>query len=238
MQRVGPYRIEGLLGRGGMGAVHRAVDERTGTPVALKLLLPELARDLVFLERFRREGRLGAAIRAPNVVSLLEAGEADGQLYLAFELVGGGSLAARIARTGPIPWREAAALGAGIARGLAAVHAAGLVHRDLKPDNVLMDGEGRPKISDLGLARRSAGQQSQVLSKTGELVGTYEFMAPEQANSSREAGPPADLYSLGATLYALVTGNAPFEGSGITLVKKHMLDIPESLRATVADVPV
>jgi serine/threonine-protein kinase len=219
-----------------MGAVYRAVDERTSTPVALKVLLPELASNDAFLERFRREGRLAAAVRHENVVALLDSGESRGSLYLVLEFVPGGSLEARL-KSGPLPWREAATLGAGIARGLAAIHAAGLVHRDLKPENVLLDGEGRPKIADLGIARRTGEARSQALTKTGELMGTYEYMAPEQANGARDVGPAADLYALGGTLFALLAGRPPFEGQGITLIKKHVVDKPPSASAVEASVP-
>ncbi|HZV02003.1 MAG TPA: bifunctional serine/threonine-protein kinase/formylglycine-generating enzyme family protein [Planctomycetota bacterium] len=231
----GPYQTEELLGRGGMGAVYRAVDRRTGARVALKVILAAHAEDARMLERFRREGRLGMTVRHENVVSLLDAGEARGTLYLAFELVPGGSLGARLEK-GCVPWREAARLGAGIARGLAAIHAAGLVHRDLKPENVLVDADGRPRIADLGLARHAVAQ-SEALTRTGELVGTLEFMAPEQANAAGEVDARADLYSLGATLHALVSGRPPFEGQGVALVKKHLMDRPPSLRARVPDVP-
>ncbi len=232
----GPYETEELLGRGGMGAVYRAIDRRSGARVALKVMLPQHGDDDRMVERFRREGRLGMAVRHENVVSLLEADEARGTLYLAFELVPGGSLGARLEKNGPIPWREAARLGAAIARGLAAIHAAGLVHRDLKPENVLIDSEGRPRIADLGLARRS-GAQSQALTRSNEVVGTLAFMSPEQADAAKEIGPPSDLYSLGATLYALVAGEPPFEGHGIELVKKHLLEAPAPLRSHVPDVP-
>jgi serine/threonine-protein kinase len=235
-ERLGAYRVLEVLGRGGMGAVYRAVDERTSTPVALKVVLPELASDEAFLERFRREGRLAAAVRHENVVALLDSGESRGSLYLVLEFVPGGSLKARL-KTGPLPWREVASLGAGIARGLASLHAAGLVHRDLKPDNVLLDERGHPKIADLGLARRADGAVSQALTKTGELVGTFEYMAPEQANAAGNVDARADLYALGATLYALLAGRPPFVGSGLGLVKKHLFEAPAPLRSIEIELP-
>ncbi len=234
---IGPYRVEQLLGRGGMGAVYKAIDSRNGAQVALKVVHPELAREGTFLERFRREGRLGQAVRHANVVALLEAGEANGVLYLAFEVAAAGSLKDRLAKE-PLPWREAAAVGAGIARGLAAIHGAGLVHRDLKPENVLLGADGRPKIADLGLARRTgAGAQSQALTRSSEMLGTFEYMAPEQADSAKTVGPPADLYALGATLHALVSGRPPFEGQGMELVTKHLTEVPAALSSLVPGVP-
>ena len=237
-ERVGPFRVEGVLGRGGMGTVYRAVDSRTNTPVALKVVLPELAHKAAFLDRFRREGKLGSAVRHPHVVDLLDAGEADGSLYLAFELVQGGSLKARLKATGPLPWREAARVAAQIARGLAAIHAAGLVHRDLKPENVLLGPDGVAKIADLGLARRvSDAGGADALTKTGQLLGTFEYMAPEQGHDAREVDGRADLYALGGTLFTLVTGSPPFLGQGYDLLKQHMLDAPPLLRSRVPDVP-
>jgi formylglycine-generating enzyme required for sulfatase activity len=235
--RLGPFLIEELLGQGGMGAVYRALDGRTGARVALKVILPEHASDPKFAERFRREGRLGTSIRDPHVVSVVDAGEVQGALFAAFELVPGGSLAGRLKERGPLPWREAAAMGAGIARGLAAIHRAGLVHRDLKPENVLVDASGAPKIADLGLARRTAGAASQALTRTGELLGTFEYMAPEQADSAKTVDARADLYALGATLHALASGSAPFEGSHLALLKQHLVATPPRLGSLVPDVP-
>jgi serine/threonine-protein kinase len=213
-----------------MGAVYRAVDERSTTEVALKLVRPDLAQEPALVTRFQREGKLATAVHHENVVALLDSGESRVGLYLAFELVSGGSLKARLA-SGPLPWREVSTIGAAIARGLEAIHAAGLVHRDVKPDNVLFDGSGRPKLADLGLARVVVGQSSQELTRTGELVGTFEYMAPEQADSARGVDRRADLYSLGATLYALLAGRPPFEGNGMALVKKHLFEAPASLRS-------
>jgi serine/threonine-protein kinase len=177
-------------------------------------------------------------VRHENVVSLLEAGESAGKLWLAFELVPGGSLKARLKTHGPLPWREAASIGAGVARGLAAIHGAGLVHRDLKPENVLLDAQGRPRIADLGLARSHGGGASQALTKTGELLGTFEFMAPEQADSAKTVAPAADLYALGATLYALLAGRPPFEANGMAaILKMHLLEKPASLRSRGVELP-
>src|SRR5205814_2282371 len=135
-----------------------------------------------------------------------------------------------------LPWREAARIGAGIARGLEAAHAAGLVHRDLKPANVLLDAKGCPKIADFGLVR-TGGTDASALTGTSELLGTLDYMAPEQSEGAHSVGPAADLYSLGATLQALVSGKAPFAGSGLGLVRMHLMDPPPPLRKLVPDVP-
>jgi WD40 repeat protein len=240
-EKLQGYRVLGVLGRGGMGVVYKALDERDGREVALKLvadLPPGHDRD-VFLKRFDREARAAMAVAHPNVGAVLASGEIEGTRFLVMELLRGGSLAERVRTSGRIPWREAAAIGAGIARGLEAVHAAGLVHRDVKPENVLFDEKGTPKIVDFGLAR-SAGPSasSVVLTRTGEVVGTPAFMAPEQAEGGREIDARADIYALGATIHAIVSGQAPFVGSDFLSIIKHVLfDPPASLRKLVPDVP-
>ncbi|HZU97268.1 MAG TPA: serine/threonine-protein kinase, partial [Planctomycetota bacterium] len=222
------------LGRGGMGVVYRAHDEQTGEAVALKLLLPEIADDPETVTRLEREARLAAAIRHPNVARLVFTGELEGHRVLAFELVPGGSLADRLVN-GPLPWREAVRLGARIARALETVHAAGLIHRDLKPGNVLLAANGEPKLSDFGLARSLSSATR--LTQTGEVMGTPSFMAPEQIEATKYVGPSADVYSLGATLFALLAGCPPFEGTGVNLMKKVLVDRPPHVRELAPDAP-
>src|SRR5262249_12683840 len=150
---------------------------------------------------------------------------------LAIELVSGGSLNDKL-KLGPMPWREAIGYGAEIARGLAAIHAAGMVHRDLKPANVLIDEHGRAKISDLGIARvRMLGMPS--LTRTSELLGTLSYMAPEQTDNTKNVGPAADLYALGATLYVLLTGRPPFQGNQNEIVTKLLTSTAERPSALV-----
>jgi serine/threonine protein kinase len=221
-----------------MGAVYRARDERTSREVALKLIAPELARDPVFLERFRREARAAASVRHEGVVGVHDVGEALGQVYLALELVEGGSLGARLAR-GPLAWREAAPLFADVARALGAIHEAGLVHRDLKPENILLDREGRPKVSDFGLVKRAGPSESLSGSLTteGEVVGTPRYMAPEQLDPLARVTASTDLYALGVTLFAALAGRPPFLKDGIALVKQHTSEPAPSLASAVAGVP-
>jgi serine/threonine-protein kinase len=219
-----------------MGVVYRAADE-TGREVALKLLPPDLASNEVRLRRFRREARVARAVEHPNVVALVDDGEADGAPWIAFELVRGGSLKTLLRARGRLPWPEAVAIATQIARGLVAIHGASLVHRDLKPDNVLMD-EGRVRISDLGLVRAEAGAVTKGgLTGSGELMGTAEYMAPEQTGGPGEVGPAADLYALGATLHELLAGAPPFAGHGVAVLKKHIADPPPPVRARAPDVP-
>jgi serine/threonine-protein kinase len=231
---VGSYAIVRVLGRGGMGVVYEARAKGVARSVAIKFLVTNADPD--FLARFEREGRLAARVSHPHVARVASAGQFGGAPYLVLELLRGGSLSDRLKKEGRLSWREVASLGAQVARGLEAIHAVGLVHRDLKPANVLLDADGRARVSDFGLAR-TVGRQSIALTKTGEMVGTYEYMAPEQAEGGSAVDARADLYALGGTLFALLTGRPPFEGSGIALVAKHVREVPESVRALVPDVP-
>ena len=224
--RVGPYLLLRELGRGGMGVVHVARDERLGREVALKLIkgvdLPDAREE----ERFLLEARAMGRLVHRNVVRLLDAGRADGHLYIATELIAGRSLEALVRAQGPLDPRLAARLGRELAEALQAAHLAGILHRDLKPGNVLLGADGVPKLLDFGLARLA--QDERRLTRTGEIVGTPAFMAPEQAMSERELqGPATDVYGLGATLYQLVTGRPPFGGSSpIAVIKSVLEDAP------------
>jgi serine/threonine protein kinase/WD40 repeat protein len=234
---VGGYRVTGLLGQGGMGAVYKG-ESADGRVVAIKVLLGGAPGngEADFVARFQREARNAARVSHRNVARVHSAGEHDGRPYLVFELVPGGSLADRVRESGPLPWREAASLGAQVARGLEAIHAAGLVHRDLKPANVLLDEEGRAKVADFGLAR-TVGRGSIALTKTGQMVGTLEYMAPEQSEGGTAVDGRADLYALGGTIFTLLTGRPPFEGSGFPLLVQHLQQAPRSPRTLVPDIP-
>ncbi len=236
--RVGSFEVTSVLGRGGMGVVYAAVDS-SGRKVALKSILPELATDQEAVSRFRREGQAASAVVHPNVVRFIGRGEENGVPYLVFELVEGGSLKEKVAREGRLPWREAASIGAGIARGLVAIHAAGLIHRDLKPENVLVDADGTPRISDLGLVRldTTLRAESHGLTNTGDVVGTPAYMAPEQAKGEKGVTASADLYALGGVLHFLMVGEPPFSGTGLTLLRKHILDSPRPVSETRPGVP-
>src|SRR5581483_12026600 len=151
--RLGRYELEAEIGRGGMAVVYRARDERLGKLVAVKVLPHAVARDERILARFEREARLAAAIEHPNVARLLDSGQENGVPFLVFELLQGGTLHERLRTEGPLPWREAVRHGAAVAHALAALHEAGVVHRDVKPSNVLLDARGEPRLADFGLAR-------------------------------------------------------------------------------------
>ena len=206
----GGYRIEAVAGRGGMGVVYRAVQLDLGRPVALKLIAADRAADPDFRERFQRESRMAAAIDHPHVVPVHGAGEHDGQLYLVMRFVRGTDLHALVKREGPLAPERAAQIVAQVASALDAAHAAGLVHRDVKPANVLLAGSGREEhayLSDFGLTRLLASETQ--LTETGQWMGTIDFSAPEQLSAQR-IDARADVYSLGCVLHAALVGTPPF----------------------------
>lgn len=199
------YRLDALIARGGMGVVYRATHLALDRAVALKVIAPQLAGDAGFRERFLRESRLAARFDHPAVVPVYDAREQDGELIVAMRLIAGGDLKQRIAKRGPLPPAEAVALLAQVAGALDAAHAAGVVHRDVKPHNILLEGE-RAYLTDFGLAK--ALGDSGVLSGAS-VVGTAEYMSPEQWRGER-VGPAADVYSLGCVLYEALTGVVPY----------------------------
>jgi serine/threonine protein kinase len=200
--RVGSFRLEEVLGSGGMALVYRAVDERTGAPAAVKLLADNLAADDAYRRRFQREARLAARLQHPNVVRVLDAGEYDGRPWLALEYVEGETLADLLARRKRLPPAEVIALGRQLAAGLQHAHDAGLVHRDVKPANVLVRADGTATIVDFGIARARDGTE---LTEHGSIVGTASYLAPELL-SGGPVTAAADLYSLGAVLFEATAG--------------------------------
>jgi serine/threonine protein kinase len=208
-------RIEAVAGRGGMGVVYRATELSLGRPVALKLLTPDRARDRDFRERFQRESRMAAAIDHPNVIPVYAAGEYDGFLYLVMRYVGGTDLHKLLRAEGSLDPSRAAQLVAQVAAALDAAHAAGLVHRDVKPANVLLAEDGRIILTDFGIA---ALDGDPALTRTGALVGSPGFIAPERLDGE-PGGPASDLWSLGATLYVALTGAPAYEGSAAQRVR-------------------
>jgi eukaryotic-like serine/threonine-protein kinase len=204
---VGRYRVGALLAAGGMGEVWAARDLLLDRPVAVKVLGGALAGDGRSAERLRREARAAGRLDHPNIARVLDLGEQDGRPYLVMELLEGESLAARIDRAGPMAPAEAARVVAAVADALQAAHAAGVVHRDVKPGNVFLTSAGEVKVLDFGIAS-AAGEPDLT---TGDLLGTAAYLAPERA-LGRPATPAADLYSLGVVLYELLAGRRPFQG--------------------------
>jgi eukaryotic-like serine/threonine-protein kinase len=215
----GRYRLDSKLGSGGMSTVYLARDETLERWVAVKVLHREISDDPDQIERFRREARAVAQLSHPNVVAVIDAGEDGGHPYIVFEYVAGRTLKQRIERAGRLPLDEAVAYAIEIGRGLATAHARKLVHRDVKPQNVLIDAEGRAKVTDFGIAR---SLESDGLTKTGRVLGTTDYVSPEQAMGT-EVDSRSDVYSLGVLLYEMLTGEVPFEAETIVgVAMKHV----------------
>src|SRR5436190_774721 len=223
---AGRYRLESKLGSGGMSTVYLARDETLERWVAIKLLHREISDQPDQLERFRREARAVAQLSHPNVVAVIDAGEDGGFPFIVFEYVSGETLKARIDRLGRLPLDEAAAYAIEIGRGLAAAHARQLVHRDVKPQNVLIDPEGRAKVTDFGIAR---SLESDGLTKTGRVLGTTDYVSPEQA-MGHDVDARSDIYSVGVLLYEMLTGEPPFKAETVVgVAMKHVNDpMPET----------
>jgi Protein kinase domain len=233
------YRIERSLGRGGMGVLYLARDPSLERNVALKLIAPEAAADQVFARRFAEESRIAASIEHPNVVPIYAAGEERGVPFIAMRYVSGSDLSRRLAREGRLDPAAAAALIAQIGNGLDAIHAAGLVHRDVKPANVLLAGAGgedHAYITDFGVARNVATESG--LTQTGRFVGTLDYVAPEQI-SGGAVDARADVYALGCLLFKLLTGEVPYPRDGeAARLYAHLNDPPPAASLQVTAVPM
>ncbi len=221
----GRYRLEARVGAGGMSTVYRAFDETLQRPVAVKLMNREVASDSDQLERFRREARAVAQLSHPHVVGVIDAGEDDGRPYIVLEYVEGETLKDRIRRLGRLPVAEAVAYAIEIARALGAAHSRHIVHRDVKPQNVLIDEEGSAKVTDFGIARTL---EEDGLTADGRVLGTTDYVSPEQALGQHVTGQ-SDLYSLGVVLYEMLTGEVPFKGENqVAVAMKHVReDLPD-----------
>jgi eukaryotic-like serine/threonine-protein kinase len=222
------FRLEERIGSGGMSTVYRAFDETLERWVAIKVLHADMLQDDAQLERFRREARAAARLSDPHVVTVIDAGEDDGRPFIVFEYVEGETLKARIRRFGRLPVAEAIAYAIEIGRALEAAHAERIVHRDVKPQNVLIDPEGRAKVTDFGIAR-SLGLDG--LTAAGRVLGTTDYVAPEQA-IGEGATEQSDIYSLGICLWEMLTGYVPFKGENqVSVAMQHVRDpIPDVTR--------
>jgi eukaryotic-like serine/threonine-protein kinase len=224
-QLGGRYRLDAQIGTGGMSTVYRAFDATLERPVAVKLMHREIAADGQQLERFRREARAVAQLSHPHVVGVIDAGEDDGRPFIVLEYVEGETLKDRIRRCGRLPIDEALAYAIEIARALGAAHARGIVHRDIKPQNVLIDEEGSAKVTDFGIAR---SLDEEGLTADGRVLGTTDYVSPEQA-LGHDVNGQSDLYSLGIVLFEMLTGDVPFHGENqVSVAMKHVReDIPD-----------
>ncbi|MGA2930913.1 MAG: Stk1 family PASTA domain-containing Ser/Thr kinase [Acidimicrobiales bacterium] len=231
----GRYELTHLIARGGMAQVYRAMDLQLDRPVALKVLFPELSVDRTFVERFRREAQAAANLSHPNIVPVFDWGEDDGSYFIVMEYIEGSPLSAVLRDPQPMPPRQIATIGAGVAAALAFAHRHGVVHRDVKPGNVLITPEGDVKVTDFGIARAVNTEES--LTQTGAVMGTAAYFSPEQAEG-KGVDSRSDIYSLGVVLYEMSVGKPPFTGdSPVAVASKHVRDTPVLPRAANPAVP-
>ncbi len=230
--RIRGYEILSKLGQGGMGAVFKARQISLDRPVALKILAPHLAKDEGYVQRFLREARAVARLNHPHIIQGIDVGDADGQYYFAMEYVDGPTLKDVIESEGPLPEARALEIVSQIAEALGHAQKNRLIHRDVKPDNIMIDRRGKGKLCDLGLAKFSSGD-SAATNYDGEpmIVGTPHYISPEQAKGMNKVDIRTDIYSLGATLFHALTGRTPFSGkSAAAIMSRHVTDLVDDPR--------
>ena len=222
------YRLGRRLGSGGMADVYLATDELLGRQVAIKILSDRYARDDGFVERFRREASAAAGLNHPNIVAVYDRGEAEGTYYIAMEFLDGPTLKQEITERAPLPEAEAIGWATQALDALDFAHRRGVIHRDVKPHNMVLTDDNRLKVTDFGIAR---AQNTQEMTEVGSIVGTAQYLSPEQARG-QAVGPQSDLYSMGIVLYEMLTGELPFTGDGaVDIAMKQVSDQPPSLRS-------
>jgi len=227
------YRVLGTLGRGGMASVYLAEDTTLGRRVAIKVLHKRFADDEKFVERFRREAKAAAGLNHPNIVGVYDWGQVGAQNYIVMEYVQGETLKDRVRRSGRLDTSQAVAITLELLAAVAAAHARGVVHRDVKSQNILIDTEGRVKVTDFGIAQ--AGDPS--MTEAGSILGTAQYLAPEQARGE-QVDERSDLYSVGVVLYEMLTGSVPFKGdSAVTVALKHVNERPAEPAELVGGLP-
>jgi eukaryotic-like serine/threonine-protein kinase len=232
---AGRYEVEELVGHGGMSSVYKAHDSLLERDVALKVLHEQYSGDEDFVERFKREARSVAQLQHPNIVTVIDRGEEDGRQYIVFEYIKGENLKELVVRKGRLDVREALEISLEVAHGLAFAHDNGLIHRDVKPQNVLLNGDGRAKVTDFGIARTL---DVDGMTQTGTVLGTSNYIAPEQASGNR-VDAHSDVYSLGAVLYELLAGEVPFPGeSFVAVAMKHVHEPSPNLLDVRGDIPL
>jgi beta-lactam-binding protein with PASTA domain/tRNA A-37 threonylcarbamoyl transferase component Bud32 len=229
----GRYRVIRRLGSGGMANVYLAEDEELGRRVAIKVLDEKHANDEQFVERFRREAKNAASLSHPNIVSIYDRGEAEGTYYIAMEYIEGQTLKELIVSRGPLPVERAVSYARQILGAVRFAHRKGIVHRDIKPHNVLVDTDGRLKVTDFGIARAGASQ----MTEAGSIIGTAQYLSPEQARGA-PVDQRSDLYSVGIVLHEMLTGSVPFTGdTPVEIAMKHISAVPEPPSVARPDLP-
>src|SRR6476619_4398989 len=219
-----------------MSTVYKAHDSLLERYVALKVLHQQYNEDEDFVERFKREARSVAQLQHPNIVTVIDRVEEDGRQYIVFEFIDGENLKELVVRKGRLDVREALEIALAIAQGLAFAHENGLIHRDVKPQNVLLNGDGRAKVTDFGIARSLDVEHG--VTQTGTVLGTSNYIAPEQA-SGQPVNAPTDIYSLGVVVYEMLTGEVPFPGeSFVAVAMKHIQEPPPNILDVRGDVPL
>ncbi len=230
------YELEEVVGQGGMSTVYKAHDSLLERNVALKVLHQQYNEDEDFVERFKREARSVAQLQHPNIVTVIDRGEEAGRQYIVFEFIDGENLKELVVRKGRLDLRDALEIALEVARGLAFAHDHGLVHRDVKPQNVLLNGDGRAKVTDFGIARSLDVDHG--MTQTGTILGTSNYIAPEQA-SGQPVDAHTDVYSLGIVLYEMLTGELPFPGeSFVAVAMKHIQEPAPNVLDVRGDVPL
>lgn len=234
LEKLGPFKLEKVLGRGGMGSVYVGVNEKDGQRAAVKVLSPHLADDFNFRERFKAEVETLKKLLHPNIVRLFGYGEEDGHLYYVMELVDGRSLQDELAAQRRFTWREVVRIGIDVAKALKHAHDRGVIHRDLKPANLLIDEQEHTKLTDFGIAKLYGGTN---ITSDGGVIGTADYMAPEQAEG-KQITSRCDLYSLGSVMHALLAGRPPFSGKTVLDVMHQLrYDKPVPIRRLCPDAP-
>jgi eukaryotic-like serine/threonine-protein kinase len=233
---AGRYGLEEVVGHGGMSTVYKAHDSLLERNVALKVLHQQYNEDEDFVERFKREARSVAQLQHPNIVTVIDRGQEDGRQYIVFEYIDGENLKELVVRQGRLDVRKALEIALEVARGLGFAHDHGLVHRDVKPQNVLLNGDGGAKVTDFGIARSLDVERG--VTQTGTVLGTSNYIAPEQA-SGQAVDAHTDVYSLGIVLYEMLTGELPFPGENfVAVAMKHIQEPSPSVLDKRGDVPL
>jgi len=231
---AGRYRIVEELGRGGMGAIYRAIDTKLEEEIALKLIRPEIALDTLAIKRFHHELKTARKIVHKNIGRMYELMEDTGTHYITMEYIAGEDLRHLIKREGPLPLKKSLGIGMQISSGLAEAHSLGIVHRDIKPGNIMIDVRGNARILDFGISR---SMQADGMTQQGVAIGTPEYMSPEQIEAV-ELDYRSDIYSLGIVLYEMVTGSLPFQGgTPLSVAIKHKNEAPKNPRELNSRIP-